>query len=274
MNSHALRMLFAGAIAITLAGTSANATVITSGYVDITGFSISIGGTGSVLWDGDGWSSEALAYAADSLSSPSSDFADLVAAFSNPVSASAATSFASADSNVTFDSSSLPLLHAGGATNLPDPNTGNATADSSASSNSLVSITGGTGSVDVTFTLNFTMSLSGSADANGVFYSETGYAGLTIFDPNNYYTAFTPPADFLDNIVGGPNSSANHLFSSSVSQTYTLNYDSLYSIFLFASDEHYVENAVVPEPSTYMLLISLGMGAVLSRVRRKPLTSS
>jgi hypothetical protein len=210
--------------------------------------------TGTVQFQ-DVWSSQAFAQAQNSNGEVDSQFTPSTGGTS---SITATVTYAGASGTAVV----APLSGAA-SSNASIPGTVNVEADSTGTgtlSNSF-QITGGTGSVDVTFSVLIDSSNSVTTDQFGVLAETETVFGLEV----NGQPAL-PPFDQLL-VVVGPSSSNSSTFDGTLSNTVTLNFGTTYSLVAEADSESQAIDTT-PEPATASLAI-IGLAALGACIRRK-----
>jgi len=239
--------------AVLMASAQGNAIVITESSVHMNNFVTSPDGGTLIL---DDWYMDTTAYAFDTLSGSNFDYDD-DPDWDGEASASASTSNAFANASASYNTMELDSN-----AKLEILDTVTAQADAYGISNMYGSfmIDGGAGSVDVTFSFDYDVSLYGSADNLG-YFENTAYVGLMISDDTNNYFL-----DFFDTI-SGTNTTISNNYSGTLSNIFALEYNVSYDITLTTDPEPYGTN--VPEPTT-ILLVGTGLtGFILARRRKR-----
>ena len=250
------RLFFIGVligIGIFLCGhNQAQALVIAHSEAHISNFQVSAAGT--VNWGFDPWSAYASAYAFDSISGNAWD-----ENWNSEVSASASTTYASAAGQA---SGSFLTADSQADINIPNGVVAQADADGYGDLWNTFYVTGGTGDVDVAFSLDFSAWLYGEADELGYFESDY-IVGMYLTDwVSDWYL------DSFDEI-SGTNITISNSYGDTLSDTITLQYNVDYDIILYADSEVYGHN--VPEPATLLLFGSglIGLSGFWGRKRFK-----
>jgi hypothetical protein len=223
-----------------------HATAIATGSIQVTNFTITPA-SGTVVFSGL-WTAQAFAEAQNSFSCCDSQFS------------SSAGGIAQADAMVTFaqahsltDASAL-TLSAADAANIPFGVIAASTIGQGDLSNTFM-ITGGTGTVNVTFSalVSFTQVLF--TDASGVFAMDDTSYQLTI---DGQTVLFMDASNQI-----GPNSSFSISSSGTSTDSMTLNFGESYFVDSYAQDDPNAYN--MPEPPSGSLLL---LGATLLAAQR------
>jgi hypothetical protein len=201
----------------------------------------------------DVWSSQAFAQGQNSLGEIDQEFNSNTGSNST---ITAAVTYAGASGTAVV----APL--SGGASSYANiPGAINAEADSTGIGNlsNFFEITGGTGSVDVTFSVLIDSSNSVTTDQLGVLaYSETDF-GLEVNG--------SPAIATYQVLAVGPSSTTSSTFAVTLSNTVPLNFGSTYSLVAQADSESQAIDTT-PEPATASLAF-IGLAALGAYIRRK-----
>ena len=243
---HVVSLVFMLALALVLAP-PLHATAIATGSIQVTNFTISPA-SGTVVF-GTLWTAQAFAQAQNSLCGCDSQFNS---SLGGTAQADAAVMFAQGHS--LADAAALNLS-ASAAVNI----TGGVMAASAVGQatifNTMFSITGGSGPVDVTFSAMLDLTQSLFTDASGVSaLSDASYA-LSLDGQNVLFM------DSFNQI--GPSSSWSNSLSGGLSDTITLNFGENYA--LYGSVETDQSGSNIPEPPTGSLML---LGAAVPLIRR------
>lgn len=171
-------------------------------------------------------------------------------------SASAATTHAS--SSTSADSGGAGSAQATAQTDLTGLSNVLAEADAFSSLFTTLMVTGGTGPVDVVFSFDYSINLSGTTGPGGSF-NLTGFAGLTVSD--GLTSQFL---DALETLAGTGAQSTS--VGGTLSTSFLLEYDTLYDLTYVVDVQE--ETTMVPEPST-LALVAAGAAAAAWRGRRR-----
>jgi len=200
----------------------------------------------------DVWTTQAFAQAQNSLGGLASQFNSNNG---GPSTASAAVTLASASGNAAV----APLSGAA-SSNATIPGNMNAQAISTGTGTlfNFFEITGGSGSVNVTFSADIAGTLDVMTDQTGLLASTETIFGLQLDGA---------PILFFDQPLSvGPNSSASTAFSKNLSTMVSLDYGTVYYVVAQADSESRAINT--PEPATASLLFSALLG-VAGYVRKR-----
>ena len=223
-----------------------HATAIATGSIQVTNFTITPA-SGTVVFGGL-WTAQAFAQAQNSLCGCDSQFSSSVGGIAQ---ADAAVMFAQAHS--LTDASAL-TLSASDAVNIPGGVMAANTIGQGDLSNTFV-ITGGTGTVDVTFSALVTFAQSLFTDASGVFAMDDTPYQLTI---DGQTVLFMDASNQI-----GASSSFSASSSDTSTDTMTLNFDQSYLLDAYTQDAPSSYN--LPEPPSGSLLL---MGGALLAAKR------
>ena len=207
--------------------------------------------TGTILFLDD-WSAEAFAQAQNSLGELNNQFDSSIG---GAAAANATVTFATSADNA---SATNLTGSASSSVNIPATITAQASSVGRGTLFNLFVITGGSGDVDVNFSVDLTGSLDLLTDAFGQLAQTE-----TIFD----LELDGNPILFRDDILSiGPNAFASMPFSQKLSDTRTLQFDTFYFILAQADSESQAIN--IPEPSTVTLMLA-GLITLTRYIRRK-----
>jgi hypothetical protein len=188
------------------------------------------------------WTAQAFAQANNSLGELQADFQSSVG---GQVQAAALANGRGTASGITLTAS------ADSHGNIPGTTFAAASSVGRAGLFTSVLITGGTGAVDVVFSLGMAGLLHGFADEFGSFETEL-VATLEVDGTPTLFDRFT--------LAGGPNfPDTTQLISKNLSATQSLAFDTSFFVFVEADSESKLSN--VPEPATFVLVLT-GLGAV------------
>jgi hypothetical protein len=271
MNQRVLRAIpLAGLIA---AGCFSNvpawATAIAHSNLGFSGVGITPS-AGTVEFTGP-WTLQAQASADNSLSEFDSGFDEKTGP--DTASASAAVTWASSSGAATDPAPTPPFLDISGASaadaNIPGAITASAQALGRGTARlddpfapTYFQITGGTGTVDVTFSVLIDYAISVTTDQFGVLAEAEAIFGQALFGDD---VGFVLVNSFNNLLSIGPNDHQEAQDSLSLSNTLTLSYGTTYSLLLEADAEVRVYNAPEPAP---LWLMALAAPLVLRYVRR------
>ncbi len=256
-----VRRLSFAAVAL-LISSSALADVMTSGYAQVLGFSLTPSdGADSLVWTDDPFFFLA-ADASNSLALPASDF-DVQADFGVVPDANAATPpHAQSHAAASFNGSSLSM-EASGNTEILSPLVGFADANASSLFDIFFMLVGN-GNGGVSLSLDYELFLSGLADAAGTF-EQTAFVSLQVSEGFGGADLFSDSVFQTTGLIR--NGSFNATIPGSLAGMLTLNYDTPYYLAITVDNEHRSVNDIIPEPSS-MALLGMGLG-VFTLVRRR-----
>jgi hypothetical protein len=207
--------------------------------------------TGNVQFQG-AWTSQAFAQAQNSLGELDSKFSSNTGVGST---ATATATFA----NASGSASVAPLSGATSSNASILGATAQALSKGTGTLFNMFEITGGTGSVNVTF----------STDIAGMLDVKTNQSGLLAQTESTFALQLDGlPILFFDSLLSvGPNSSASLPFSQTLSTIESLNFNTPYLVLAHADPESQVINTV-PEPPTASLLF-MALLSVTALVRKR-----
>lgn len=239
------------------ASSHAYADVVVISSLDFSNLQITSSG-GSIQFDG-AWQATAAAQAMNSLG-------ELSAQFDSSIGGTAITNAMVTFANAQAIGNAASLTaSAGSQINI----TGGTFAAGSSGQVSLFNtfmITGGTGDVDVTFSALINGMQSLMTDASGQFAESDVVFTLEIDgDPVLFHAS---------QLTGGPNTSLQQLIAEAVSNTVTLQYNTVYTVGINVDSDIPPGTNTVLEPSTLILMASgLGLMAGVAKKRwSKPIT--